>query len=284
MAEWRVIERSDRDRLGEGPLWSDRENALYWVDILGQRVHRLDLADDRASRWDMPEPIGWLIEREYNPGFIAGFASGFAELDLDPLAVRPIADPQPGHPANRMNDAKADCAGRIFAGTKAEDGNASGALFRLDVDRQVTEVDCGYRIANGPAIDPTGGFLYHTDSAVGQIYRMAILPDGTLGQCTLFLQFRGDWGAPDGMTIDAEGHLWVAHWGGARVSRFRPNAVLDRVIALPASQITSCTFAGANLNRMFVTSAADGVDEEFGGALFEVDPGVRGLPTLRFGG
>ena len=84
--------------------------------------------------------------------------------------------------------------------------------------------------------------------------------------------------------MDVDGYLWVAHWGGSRISRFRPDATLDRAIALPASQITSCTFAGPNLDRMFVTSAADGVDEPYGGHLFEVDPGVKGLPTMRFRG
>ena len=281
---WRTIARNRCDQLGEGPLWSARDNALYWVDIIGQQVSRLDLLDEQVMSWSMPEPIGWLIERENSSGFIAGFASGFAELDLDPLIILPIADPQPDHPQNRMNDAKADRAGRIFAGTKAEDGLASGALFRLDCDRCVTEVDSGYHIANGPAISADGRFLFHTDSALNQIFRLDILPDGTLGPRHLFLEFAPGWGSPDGMTIDADGHLWVAHWGGSRVSRFRPNATLDRAIALPASQITSCTFAGPHLDRMFVTSAADGVDELYGGYLFEVDPGVKGLPTMRYGG
>ena len=281
---WRTIALNQCDQLGEGPLWSDRDNALYWADILGQRVNHLDLSDQLVTSWSMPEPIGWLIEREHLPGFIAGFASGFAELELDPLVIKPIADPQPSRPANRMNDAKADGAGRIFAGTKAEDGEGSGALFRLDCDKRVTEVDNGYHIANGPAISADGRFLFHTDSALNQIFRLEILADGTLGSRQLFIEFPPEWGSPDGMTIDADGYLWVAHWGGSRISRFRPDATLDRTIALPASQITSCTFAGPNLDRMFVTSAADGVDEPYGGHLFEVDPGVKGLPTMRFRG
>lgn len=281
---WRTIARSRCDQLGEGPLWSDRDNALYWVDILGQRVSRLDLFSENVESWSMPEPIGWLIERERSSGFIAGFASGFAELELDPVLIKPIADPQPDHPSNRMNDAKADGAGRIFAGTKAEDGLASGALFRLDCDKRVAEVDSGYTIANGPAISADGRFLFHTDSALNQIFRLEMTPDGIVESRRLFLEFPPDWGSPDGMTIDADGYLWVAHWGGSRVSRFRPDATLDRAIALPASQITSCTFAGPNLDRMFITSAADGVDERYGGHLFEVDPGVKGLPTMRFCG
>jgi sugar lactone lactonase YvrE len=282
--QWRIVARDRCDLLGEGPMWSDRANAVYWVDILGHRVNRMCLSSDQVASSAMPERIGWVIEREKNPGFIAGFASGFAELNLNPLRISPIADPQPGHPANRMNDAKADRAGRIFAGTKAEDGQASGALFRLDPDLSFVQVDSGYAIANGPAITPDGALMYHTDSALNRIFRFEIEQDGSLGPRHLFLEFPPEWGSPDGMTIDGDGGIWVAHWGGGRVSRFWPDGTLDRAILLPASQITSCTFAGHDLDRMFITSAADGVDEEFAGQLFEVDPGVKGLPTMRFGG
>lgn len=285
MTAIRVIERPRADRLGEGPLWSPRENALYWVDILGHRLNRLALADGAIEEWDMPEPIGWVIERTAAPGFIAGFRSGFAELALDPLAIKPIANPEPDRPGNRMNDAKADPAGRIWAGTMPFDGGGeSGAFYRLDPDRRVTRVEDGYRVANGPAISADGRTLYHTDSGRGRVFRFAIEADGSLGPRETFLQFPKDWGSPDGMTIDAEGGLWIAHWGGSRVSRFTPDGALDRSIALPASQITSCAFAGEKLDRMFVTSAADGVDEPHGGALFEVDPGVTGLAPCTFGG
>ena len=121
MSETRIIEGSGRSLLGEGPLWSERDNAIYWVDILGKRLHRMSLADDGVASWDMPELIGWVIERRSEPGFIAGFVSGFAELALDPLAIQPIGNPQPDFPGNRMNDAKADTAGRIWAGPMAAD-------------------------------------------------------------------------------------------------------------------------------------------------------------------
>lgn len=285
MSDVRIIEGSGRSLLGEGPLWSARDNAVYWVDILGRRLHRLSLADDGIDRWDMPEPIGWVIERRSEPGFIAGFASGFAELTLDPLTIRSIGNPEPELPGNRMNDAKADPAGRIWAGTMAADCKGmEGSLYRLDPDRRWTRVDGPYGIANGPAISSDGGTIYHTDTGLGLIYRFDVHDDGTLGPRQIHLRFEPDWGTPDGMTLDADGGLWVAHWGGSRVSRFAPDGKLERSIALPASQITSCTFAGPNLDRMFVTSAADGVDEPHAGKLFEIEPGCRGLPTQLFGG
>lgn len=285
MSNLRIVVRDRRDVLGEGPLWSSRENALYWVDIIGQRLNRLSFEDDRVTSFAMPELIGWVIERENQLGFIAGFASGFAELALDPIAIRQIAHPEPLSPKVRMNDAKADPAGRIFAGTMCYGGEEPiGSLHRLDTDLTIARVDHGYRIANGPAISADGGTIYHTDSAEGRVYRFALKADGSIGQRETFLTFPEAWGSPDGMTMDCEGGLWIAHWGGSRVTRFLADGTIDRAISVPALQVTSCTFAGPNLDRMFITSAADGLDGEHDGALFEVDPGVRGLPTHRFAG
>lgn len=280
----RVVERAVRDTLGEGLLWSDRENALYWTDILAPALNRLSLATGEVRRWPMPEMIGWVIERETG-GLIAGLKSGFAELSLDPVEICPIADPEPSKPGNRMNDAKADRWGSIWAGTMpiAID-RPSGGLYRLSPDRQIDQFDSSYTVANGPAISPDGHWLYHTNSPDRIIYRFALSEQGVSGR-EVFLRFEGDMGVPDGMTCDAEGGLWIAHWGGARVSRFKPDAALDRSIDLPASQITNVCFAGMNLDRMFVTSAADGrEDEPFAGALFEIDPGCRGVPPHRFAG
>lgn len=281
-----IIARSRRDRLGEGPLWSQRQQALFWVDILGRQVHRLSLLTREIHSWDTPEMIGWLVERECRSGFIAGFASGFHELTLDPVRSTPL-QPLPAHPAsNRLNDAKADRHGRIWAGSMpvAADQPA-GSLYRLDVDGKVERVDQGYTVANGPAFSLDGKHLYHTDSHAGVIYRFRVHDDGSLTDRSVFIEFASDWGSPDGMTVDSEAGLWVAHWGGGRVSRFDERGKLQRSIELPASQITSCTFAGPNLDRMFVTSAFDGVpDEPHAGCLFEVDPQVRGLAPFRYHG
>lgn len=279
----RVIRRDRRDRLGEGLFWSARDDAVYWTDILGRRVNRLTLADDRVDSWAMPGTIGWVIERADASGFVAGLDRRIVALTLDPLHVEVLADPDID--GNRMNDAKADAAGRIWAGTMPLDGAApTGSLYRFDPDRTVTRVDTGYRIANGPAIADDGRTLFHTDSGLRTIYRFAVGEDGSLGERDVFIRFEEGWGDPDGMTLDADGGLWVACWGAGCVTRFTAAGRRDRSIALPASQITNCVFAGAKLDRLFVTSAADGVDEPEGGALFEVDPGCRGTATHRFRG
>lgn len=280
---FRTIRRHLCDRLGEGLLWSTRDDAVYWTDILGQRLNRLRLIDDQVDSWETPGTIGWVIEREDLPGFIAGLDRRIVALTLDPVRIETLVDPD--CEGNRMNDAKADGSGRIWAGTMSINGQSpSGAFYRLDLDGTATRVDDGYRIANGPAIAADGRSLFHTDSALCTVYRFALHDDGSLGPREPFIHFEDDWGVPDGMTIDEEGGLWIACWGGSCVMRFTPDGHRDRSIALPASQITNCTFAGRDLDRMFVTSAADGVDETEGGALFEVYPGCRGLPTQRYRG
>jgi sugar lactone lactonase YvrE len=285
MTAYSIIARDTHDQLGEGLLWSPRDNAVYWTDILAPALNRLSLADGTVTRWEMPEMIGWVIERRDAPGFIAGLRSGFAELTLDPLTITPIVDPEPDLPENRLNDAKADRWGRIWAGTMPLTADRpSGSLYSFDTDRAVTRIDSGYSVANGPAISPDQRWLYHTDTPARQIYRFALDADGVRDR-TGFIRFDEEWGYPDGMTVDAEGHLWVAHWGGARISRFAPDGKFERSIELPASQITNICFAGADCDRMFVTSAADGLTgEEHAGALFEVDAGVRGLPPGQYAG
>jgi len=280
-----------RASLGEGPLWSARDNAAYWVDIKGQFVHRYSLVDESKQSWPMPERIGWVIERRDQSGFIAGFKSGFAFLTLDPVKVTPIGNPDDARPGNRLNDAKADAQGRIWAGSMDDaEVTATGSLFRLASDLKWQTLDTGYRITNGPAFSVDGSRMYHTDSALGRVYVFDLSSDGQISNKRVFLQIEPGQGYPDGMTVDAQNHLWVAHWGGSRISRFRPDGTFDRAIALPASQITSCVFAGPKLDRLFVTSAAIGLSETqlaaepLAGSLFEVDPGCTGLPTQQFGG
>lgn len=282
----RVIPRNRRDTLGEGPLWSPRDKAVYWVDILGWRLNRFLPDSERVDEWVMPDAIGWVIERA-NGGFMAGLGCVIAAVSIDAADVRIslAAAVAPTQSGLRLNDAKADAHGRIWAGTMPMRGQTPvGALYRFDPDGTLACLDRGYHIANGPALSPDGRWLYHTDSHVRTVFRFPLHDDGSLGAREVFRTFDPDWGAPDGMTFDADGGLWIAHWGAGCVSRFDPQAKRERWIDLPASQITSCTFAGARLDRMYVTSAADGVDEKFAGSLFEVAPGCVGLPAYQFGG
>jgi sugar lactone lactonase YvrE len=168
-AKLRIVERSRRDSLGEGPVWCPQDRALYWVDIIGQKVNRLGLDDGTVADWDCPEMIGWLLPRAQG-GFIAGLKSGFHTLTLEPFTLERIHAPEPDRPGNRMNDACVDARGRIWAGTMQMDGQgAGGHLYRLDHDLSVRRVDEGYHIANGPTISGDGTTLYHTDSLLGRL-------------------------------------------------------------------------------------------------------------------
>jgi len=272
--------------LGEGPLWMPRENAVYWVDIKGRALHRLSLADESHTCWSMPQMLGWVVPRRDHPGFIAGFESGFARLFLDPVRIEPRCAPEAHLPGSRMNDAAVDRLGSIWAGTMDDREQApTGCLYCLDPAGNCTRRDTGYVVSNGPTFSPEHDVLYHTDTTRRVIYRFALRADGTLGAREEFIVFPEDWGWPDGMATDIEGGIWVAHWGGHRLSRFLPNGRLDRVIGMPVAQITSCCFAGPTLERMFVTTASVGrSDEPSAGCLFEVEPGVRGAPTYAYAG
>jgi sugar lactone lactonase YvrE len=274
--------------LGEGLLWSRRDGCVYWVDILGNRLHAFYLADGSEKTWYFPDHIGWVIEREKG-GFIAGLMSGFHELSLEPFILKHIANPFPHEPGNRLNDAKADDQGRIWAGSMHKpQEKKSGALYRLNTDLSHTEVDGPYQVANGPTFSPDHTKIYHTDSGENDVFVFDIV-DGEAVNKRLFVHFPDDWGSPDGMTTDAQGGIWIAHWGGGKVSRFTPDGALDFSIALPAKQITNVCFAGATLDRVFVTSAAvDQPDDREAGTLFEIPSellrGHTGLEPQKFKG
>lgn len=282
---WNIAAETS-DRVGEGPVWIAAESALYWVDVLGANLRRLSLGDGTLRHWSMPEPIGFVVPRRNRTGFVAGLKSGFHLLTLDPYACAPISDPEAHVPDNRLNDGKVDAKGRLWAGTMAMTGDVpSGALYRLDPDRSCHTIDIGYLVTNGPAFSPDERRLYHADSPRRVIYRFRLDSCGALHAKEVFVRFSDEWGYPDGMTVDVEGCLWVAHWGGGRISRFDPAGKLDSAITLPVPNITSCAFAGEALDRLFVTSAREGcAGQRHAGALFEVSPGVAGLQPGAFDG
>lgn len=284
--DWQVVVRDHVDVLGEGVTWSAHGNCLLWVDILRPAICAYHPDSGECERWSMPEAIGWIIERRGRDDFVVGLKGGFAKCCLNPLSIERIGNPEPLMLQNRLNDACADRQGRIWAGTKNDrDEEPTGALYRLDTDLRWHRLDSGYVVANGPAFSVDGRTMYHTDSARRTIFSYRLSEDGTISDKREFIRFPPDWGYPDGMTVDANDGIWVAHWDGGRVSRFHPDGTLDRCVYLPVSRPTNCAFAGAELNRMFVTSASVGViGEPLAGSLFEVMVDARGVPPNVFGG
>lgn len=284
MTEIRIVERSGRDTLGEGPLRSPRLNSLFWVDIIDQRLNRVQLENGVVSSWPMPETICWIVERSAGVGFVIGLKGDAALFEHDPFRIERIGTLEPDRPNNRLNDAKVDDHGRIWAGSKDDrDQDATGALYRLDTDYTWSRRDDGYLVANGPTFGLDSRTLYHADTGARVVHAFDLSEDGMLSNKRVWLRFNRDWGYPDGMTTDAEGSIWIAHWAGGRISRFFPDGFLDRSISMPATYITSITFGGADLRRMFVTSAAVGCEHESAaGQLFELDAGVQGIAPRAF--
>jgi sugar lactone lactonase YvrE len=278
--------------LGEGPLWDDDAARFLVVDIHGRAVHAWHPGSGAMQTWRLPERIGWLIPRHDRDGFVAGLQSGFVRLWLEPaLRIEPIGSPHPGEPQVRLNDAKADPWGRIWAGSMNNEDytRPDGRLTRLDPDGRIEVVERGLRICNGPAISADGRVLMHTDSAARTIHRYRLGAVGRLADKTLWCRFEPSDGAPDGMTFDAEGALWVAFWGAGCVRRFALDGTLLQQIDLPARQITSLAFGGPDFSTLLVTSAREGLDEAaleaqpLAGATFVLRPGAHGLPACRFG-
>ena len=278
--------------LGEGPLWDEARQRFLVVDVHGRAIHAWAPGSAGSQRWDVSERIGWLIPRRDGDGFIASLHSGFARVWLETgLHIEAMGSPHPGRPEVRLNDAKADGWGRIWAGSMNNDDftRADGQLARLDVDGSIVVVERGLHICNGPAIAPGGAWMLHTDSYKARIHRYRLEPDGSLHDKTLWQQFDVRQGTPDGMCFDAEGCLWIAFWGGGCVRRFSIEGEMLRQIDLPPRQITSVAFGGPDYATLLVTSAREGLsaaalsEQPLAGATFALTPGVRGLPALGFG-
>jgi len=276
--------------LGEGALWDERDRAVYWVDIKAPAVHRYTPATGEKRTWRMPEPIG-CVARRRTGGFVAAFKSGFAFLDLATGAIERIGNPEPDLPGNRFNDGNCDPAGRFWAGSMDDElKRPTGWLYRLDAGRRWVRTDGGYVCTNGPAFAGDGRTMYHTDTLGRVIYAFDLDKAGLPARRRAHVRFAEADGFPDGMTLDEEGCLWVAHWGGWRVTRFGGDGSVDRTIRLPVAQATRPAFGGPGLTTLFITTASIGLTAEeragqpLAGGLFACETGVRGLPAGQFAG
>jgi sugar lactone lactonase YvrE len=274
--------------LGEGPVWVEREQALYWVDIEGRKIFRLDKSGE-LSEWSTPFRVGSLVPRK-SGGFIAGTDEGIAEVDLQAGRFDILARPEEQLPGNRFNDGKVDRRGRFWAGTMDDhEKAASGTLYCFDEALSWTAVDEGYRVTNGPAFSPSGDRMYHNDSARRVTY-VFDLEDGIAVNRRALIQFGEGEGFPDGMTVDSEGCLWIAFWDGGCVRRYSNRGEWLETVELPVSRPTSCAFGGPDFDRLYITSASRDLDSETlamqpkAGGLFMLVPGVRGLPERPFAG
>lgn len=275
--------------LGEGPIWAPEERVLYWLDIFRPALNRYDPGTDRNTVIALGEPI-YAAGRRAGGGFVAGMESGFCLLDATGKA-EVVANPNAGRDVN-FNDGKVDRQGRFWSGTMARDWESPiGTLYRFDPDGTVHAMQEGLILSNGLGWSPDGTVMYHTDFKLRTIFAHDVDPDaGTLANRRPFVVLAEDDGNPDGMTVDAEGCLWVAHWDGWCLTRHDPTGrEIDR-IAMPVPRPTCPAFGGEAMATLYVTSAAMHLGDDqlreapLSGALFAIETDTRGLPEPAFAG
>lgn len=277
--------------LAEGPVWSDAEQKLYWVDILAPSVNRFDPVTRSNEEIKLPRLISAVAPRQ-GGGLVALTQDGLESLDFDTATLAPIVDPEADIPDNRFNDGKCDRQGRLWAGTMCLDARRStGALYRIDPDGNWQRFVGGLTVSNGLDWSPDGRTFYFVDSAPGRIYAFDFDSNkGTISRQRVFAEIAPASGRPDGIAVDAEGCLWCAVWDGWCVNRYAPDGSLIEEIRLPVPRPTSVCFGGPDLKTLFVTSARIRLpsrilaDAPFSGGLFALPVDVPGLPAAAFGG
>lgn len=278
--------------LGEGPSWDARRELLFWVDIEGHQVHEYNPTDGTDRTIPVGRHVGAVVPMEDGGLLIAG-RDGFYTLDPHTGELEAIAKPEHEPAGNRFNDGKCDPSGRFWAGTMSMKHESNkGALYRLDSDKSLHTILDGVSTSNGLAWNADGSVLYYIDTPTLKVAAYDFdAASGTISNPRTAVEFPEGEGYPDGMAIDAEGMLWVAHWGGWKVSRFNP-ATGERLmeIPVPAEQVTSCAFGGEELDELYITTARTGIPEDrlkeqpAAGGLFRVNPGVKGTPTVSYRG
>lgn len=278
--------------IGESPVWSAREQALYWVDIGAPAIYRWHPGSGARRSWTMPEAVGSIGLRAAG-GLVVALRSTFHLLDLDTSVLTLLAVAQ-GEPAsNRLNDGKVGPDGSYWAGSMDErpEKQAVAALYRLDASHRCHRIVHGLKVSNGLAWSPDGRTMYHSDTREQVIWRHAHDPStGAIGPREVFASLRPEWGRPDGGATDLEGCYWSCGLSAGRVNRFSPQGELVGAIELPVSHPTMPCFGGPDLRTMYVTSLRQGLSQAqleatpLAGSIFRIEVGIQGTPVSMYGG
>lgn len=299
-----------RCELGEAPLWHAGERCLYWLDCPAGRMHRWDPAAKTHSSVECGAELGALLPGDDGALLLLGY-EGFVRVWRD-SSLGPVQHATPAQRGYRFNDACVDAQGRVLCGVRAIKRPSQAqapsltqrvrrklvaklgmqrpaqmdpalGLYQLDAQTRLSQLVSGIGLSNGLGFSPDQRTLYHADSTARCVFRYSYdVPSGHLGARETFIRFDASEGAPDGLTVDAEGNVWVALWGGGAIVCVGADGRRQRRVVMPARNITSLTFGGDDYGTLFVTSAVDTADtRNTGGALFALQPGVRGVPEHR---
>ena len=271
--------------LGEGPAWSPDEKTLYYIDIFGKRVKSFNIENQAAREFAVPSQIGAVIPTDKN-SLLLLLSNGIFESDKEGLSSDLLFDIPKRVPENRMNDAKCDAFGRLWAGTLVDGVPHMGSLFRIEGDEVIKVLD-DLTISNGLAWSLDSKKMYFIDSGRQDVQVGDFdLDSGSLTHLESFVAFPEEYGIPDGMTSDLDGGIWVAFFGGGKIRRYDQNAKLTHEVIMPVPQVTSCAFGGEAMNQLFVTTANIETSTyavgDLGGSLFMVETEFMGAPTIPF--
>ncbi len=279
--------------VGESPVWCSQEQILYWVDIIGHKVHYFNPRTSKNTTLEIDQPVTGVARRKQG-GLIAALRDGFAFIDLEKGNYTPIVDPESHLPDNRFNDAKCDRQGRLWGGTmgaKAWD-KPVGSLYRLDTNFTVHMMETETICSNGMGWSPDGTVMYFTESFRHTVFAYDFDQEtGNISNRRPFAVLDPELvGFPDGLTVDAQGYVWVAICGASKVVRYNLQGEIDFTLNMPIPRPTSCIFGGADYDILYITSAQETLTPEdlekypLSGSLFAFEPGVKGIPETPFNG
>lgn len=276
--------------LGEGPVWDARHNEICWIDILKGEIHQYAFNNHSYSFFPLHEQVGSIAICK-NEDFIIATKSGIGFISRGGGEIQMALNPESSFPNNRFNDGKCDPFGRFWAGTMSlTDEPNAGNLYVFDnnkIEKKISNVS----ISNGIAWSIDHKTMYYIDTPTFEVVAYNYEKyTGQISNRKIVIKISEKDGYPDGMTIDTEGMLWIAHWDGWQVTRWNPNTGKKlHYIKFPVARVTSCAFGGKNLTDLFITSARTGLTENdlkeqpFAGALFTIrNCGFQGLPAFEF--
>jgi len=280
------------NKLGEAAIWHAASKRLLWIDLYDPKLFIHDPAKGETLVRDiaLKAPLGAIAATSNSKLLIVSHAGGLSTLNIKTGATKVFARPEQDRDAIIYNDCKADRFGRLWVGSShAKESDPRGALWCVLPNGKCFLGDVGFAISNGPAFSLDGKIMYFNDSVGKKTFAYDISPDDPMPRNRrVLISYTLEEGMPDGLTVDAEGNLWVAHWGGARITQFSNAGYRLRHIQVPAPHVTSVGFGGENLATLYVTTARDGMSPDAlqlwpqSGNLFATKPGVQGVAEPLF--